>query len=559
MDALSDPTIHTVVVMSSAQVGKTEIVNNVVGYYIDQDPSPILVVQPTLDMGQAWSKDRLAPMIRDTKALKEKVKDSKAKDGGNTLKQKTFPGGHVTITGANSAAGLASRPIRILVMDEVDRFPVSAGTEGDPCALAAKRTTTYWNKKILMTSTPTIKGLSRIEMAYESGDRRQRWVPCPKCGEFQVLQWGQVVMERGEDGELDANTALYQCAGKHCKAKWTDAERIRADSFGEWRAREEPNGVASFHIFELYSPWVPLAATAGGFMAAKDNPELLQVWINTALGETWEDRGFTADPDSLAARCEDFGPEVPQEAVILTCGVDVQGDRLELEVVGWAPGLESWSMDYVTLPGDPTGPEVWNDLDRYLSKPWVHESGAMLQIEATCVDSGYCTDEVYRFCAGKGARFIFPVKGMAGEGKPLVGSPTRGNRYKVALYGLGVDSAKGTVYSRLRVGQPGPGYMHFPDGREPVYFSGLTAEKRVARKKRDGTVSREWVKTRARNEPLDIRVYAMAALTIKNPDLEALSKQAKQFAVEKMPHRETTVRQQVRQQQRTAQKREPIW
>ena len=274
MDSINDPGVHTVVVMSSAQVGKTEILNNIVGYHIHQDPAPILCVQPTVEMGKTWSKDRLAPMLRDTPALRGRVKDARSRDAGNTTQHKQFPGGHITIAGANSAAGLASRPIRVVLLDEVDRYPPSAGSEGDPVRLATKRTTTFWNRKILLTSTPTIKGLSRIELAFESSDKRRFWVPCPHCGEFQVLAWSGVKFA----------PLGYQCAG--CQGLWTDTQRWWAVARGEWRAEGESKGVAGFHLNELYSPWVTTAEMVESFLEAKKSPETLKTWVKTTLGET---------------------------------------------------------------------------------------------------------------------------------------------------------------------------------------------------------------------------------------------------------------------------------
>ena len=295
MDAFSDPQVTRIVVMSSAQVGKTEILNNIVGYYIDQDPSTILNLQPTLEMAQTWSKDRLAPMVRDNPCLTKKVKSSKSKDSDNTILHKLFPGGHITMVGANSPAGLASRPIRIVLCDEVDRYPVSAGAEGDPVNLAIKRTTTYWNKKIGLFSTPTIKGVSRIEKAFAESDQRYYYVPCPHCGVYQRLRWGHVKYSKDNIKE-----AYYEC--EHCGGHLSDSDRYRAIARGYWEAQEEFKGVAGFHLNELYSPWRKLADIVQDFLDAKDKPDTLKTWVNTSLGETWEEAGESVDPDSLESR-----------------------------------------------------------------------------------------------------------------------------------------------------------------------------------------------------------------------------------------------------------------
>ena len=284
MDAFSDPHVEDVVCMTSAQIGKTEILNNIVGFFIDQDPSPMLVLQPTVDMAQAYSKDRLAPMVRDNPCLRDKVKDPKAKDSGNTILHKTFSGGHITIVGANSPSSLASRPIRIVLCDEVDRYPESAGGEGDPINLAKKRNTTFWNKKNALFSTPTIKGLSRIESAYEQSDKRKYYVKCPHCNFEQTLMWGQVKWE-----DSDPSTAYYECAD--CRAQLNDTDKINMVKTGRWIAENPFNGIAGFHINELYSPWRKFADTVKDFLNSKKDTEKLKTWVNTALGETWEEQG----------------------------------------------------------------------------------------------------------------------------------------------------------------------------------------------------------------------------------------------------------------------------
>lgn len=335
MDAFTDPLVEEVVVMSSAQVGKTEILNNVVAFFIDQDPSPMLIVQPTLEMGEAWSKDRLAPMIRDTPCLRGQIQNPRARDSGNTLLHKTFPGGHLTIAGSNSPASLASRPIRVVLQDEVDRYPASAGAEGDPCSLADKRTANFWNRKKGKFSTPTVRGVSRIELAYEGSDKRRYSMPCPLCGEFQFLSWSQV---KWDDEAIDE--ASYECL--FCRKRWSDAQRWRAVRFGRWKATAPFSGVAGFHLSAVYSPWTRLSDLAKQWTEAQRSPELLKTFINTALGETWEEKSEKApDAHVLMERCEDFGSEVPDGVAIITAGVDVQADRIVVEVIGWGRDEES--------------------------------------------------------------------------------------------------------------------------------------------------------------------------------------------------------------------------
>lgn len=520
MDALSDPRITTITIMSSAQVGKTEILNNIVGYYIHQDPAPIMVIQPTLEMAQAWSKDRLDPMIRDTAELKDRVADAKSRTKANTLLHKIFPNGHITMAGANSSASLASRPIRVVLCDQVDRYPPSAGVKGDPVSLVRKRSQTFWNRKHMSTSTPTLKGVSRIEMEFEISDQRFYYVPCPHCHQFQRLLWRNVSWP-----EHQPEKAEYRC--EHCAALFGESQRLAAIKQGEWRASQAFNGHAGFHLSELYSPWSSLSGMATAFVEAKKSTETLKTFVNTALGESWEDKGETIDNESLFSRREHYAAPVPQGALVLTAGVDVQQDRLEVEVIGWGKGEESWSIEYLTIPGDPARQEVWRDLDDLLEQNWLHETDVPLHIAALCIDSGgHHTSIVYDYCARRSQRRVFAVKGQAGSGRPVVqlsvkrpGNKSRRNN----LYLIGVDDAKGILYARLRISEPGPGYCHFPLALSKEYFYQLTAEKQVTRFKK-GFPSREWLKIRARNEALDCRIYGYAALKLLNPVWSALSK-----------------------------------
>jgi len=519
MDALCDPQVETVVIMSSAQIGKTEIINNIIGYHMHLDPSPILLLQPTLEMAEAWSKDRFAPMLRDTTVLHGVVKDPRSRDSGNTLLHKRFPGGHITMAGANSPASLASRPIRLVLCDEVDRYPVSAGTEGDPVSLASKRTTTFWNRKLMLTSTPTIKGASRIAAAFEQSDARQYHVPCPHCGETQVLKWGQVTWQ--SDNGHQPETAVYVCEHNGCII--SESERARMVKAGRWIAQQPFTNIAGFHINELYSPWVTLAQMVTDFLRAKKLPETLKTWVNTSLGEPWEEDGETLDADVLLQRKESWGADAPEPVVLVTAGVDVQGDRLEMEVKGWGIGEECWSLDYRIFYGDPAQSMVWQELDAYLLQPIRSKLGVNLNIACVCVDSGgHHTQAVYEFCGARAVRGVFPIKGISQTAKPLVGRPSKNNRYRLRLYPIGTDTAKEVIYSRLRITEPGAGYFHFPLERDREYFLQLTGEKQITRFAK-GTAKREWIKTRARNEVLDCTVYALAAFKLLNPNLAKLT------------------------------------
>jgi len=505
MDAVTDPAVERVVLMTSAQIGKTAMLENAIGFYISQDPAPILVLMPTLEMAQAFSKDRLATMLRDTPVLKGLVQDPRARDSGNTMLHKTFPGGHITLTGANSAANLASRPIRIVLCDEVDRYPASAGTEGDPVHLATKRTATFWNRKIILTSTPTIKGLSRIEHAFEASDQRRFYVPCPECGEHQILKWASLRWDEGRP-----ETAHYVC--EHCGAIIEERHKTAMLMAGQWRAEAPFAGTAGFALNELYSPWRRWADIAVDFLLAKQGgTEMLQVWVNTSLGESWEDQGDAIEATGLIARLEEYDRDsIPLAAI--TAGVDVQKDRIEASVVAWGAGQEAWLLEHAVLPGDTARPEVWQDLDQLLADHAPH---------AVAVDSGFNASMVYAFCERR--RFAYAVKGASGFDRPVVEDATKRakrlrNRRRVGgspVQIIGVDTAKVQVQSRLRLVSPGPGYIHFSEaaGCDEEYFAQITAEKLVT-KYRMGRATQEWVQQRPRNEALDALVYALAALLL---------------------------------------------
>ena len=517
MDSINDPSINEVVVMSCSQIGKTEILLNAIGYYIAYSPAPILVVQPTLEMARAWSQDRLAPMIRDSNILKYKVADVKSKDSGNTVLHKVFDGGHITACGANSPASLASRPIKIVLCDEIDRYPPTAGSEGNPVMLAKRRSATFWDSKLVLTSTPTVKGASAIESAFEDSDQRLFYVPCHKCKKKQTLKWSQVQWEKDKP-----ETARYIC--EHCNKKWTDIERITNISKGSWKATEKFNGRAGFRLNGLYSVWVTMEEAVGEFLRAKKLPETLRVFVNTYLGETWEDEGEKIDDLGLYEKREDY--TFPNEVILLTAGIDVQDDRIECEIVGWGLEEETWSIDYHIIYGDPSASNIWQELDLILSKTYEKTDKTKLKIVSTCIDSGHHTNMVYQFCKPRYARRIFAVKGFGGEGKPIVSRPTRNNIAKVTLFGVGVDTAKELIYSRLRIKEHGAGYCHFPKKYTEEYFRQLTAEK-VVTKYRRGFKKREWVLMRPRNEALDCRVYAMSAFTLLNADLNQIMEKQK--------------------------------
>lgn len=505
LDAISEPRIPRVVVMSSTQVGKTEIINNACGFYIDQDPAPILVVQPTLDMARTWSTDRLAPMLKETPRLSGKVRSSDRRHSEDTILHKVFPGGHLTVVGANSASGLASRPIRVLLLDEVDRYPPSAGSEGDPVSLARKRTHNFWNRKEVEVSSPTIKGASRIEADFLGGDQRYYLVPCPHCGHRQRLEWAR----------LDFETVSMRC--ESCAALIEEGEKPRMLREGGWVAMNPGAPYASFHLNALYSPWATWAELIAEFHAARQSPETLQVFVNTVLAETWEIGGEEmANATELGARRVAFDAEVPDTVGILTAGADVQKDRVEVLVLGWGEGQQVWTVKHERIYGDPEQPEVWERVDAMLNREWKHACGGLLRIRAACVDSGSFTAAVYRFVQRRQRRGVFATKGSSQRGRPLIGRPSRPNKYRVRVVPIGTDTAKDVLFARLKLrtppgGHPPPGFVHFRDTIDDEFLAQLGAEVVRIRRHR-GIPLREYHQIRDRNEAIDLFVENFAAL-----------------------------------------------
>jgi phage terminase large subunit GpA-like protein len=536
MDVFTDPMVEAVVFMCASQIGKTEIVNNIVGYYIDQDPAPILVVQPNVDpMARTWSTDRLAPMLQASACLRGKVSDPKSRDTSNTVLHKVFPGGHITVIGANSPSGLASRPIRIVLFEEIDRYDESISTEGDPIKLGEQRAANFWNRKILKNSTPTLKGFSRIEKEYAKSDQRRYHVPCPACGAFQVLVWKNLRWEEGHP-----ETAAYVC--EHCGTLIPETDKERMLAGGKWVPENPGSRIPGFHINALYSPWQRWGALAAGWLDCQQDVAALQAFVNLKLGETWEERGGM-DADDFESRKEAYAAEVPAGVGLLTAGVDVQDDRLEVIVRGWGHGEESWLIRREIILGDPSGeskdrtkPSVWAQLDTLLHTDWRHEAGVTIRVNTTCVDSGAHTDAVYRFCKPRYGFRVFATKGYSGPGHPVVNhKPSVSNRGRVRLFFVGTDAAKDSVYGRLRISTPGPQFMHFPLAADADYFDQLVAEK-VVKEMVNGRWFRRYKLPRGRrNEVLDCEVLALVALELSSARKEQLGVLARRLGGAPVP------------------------
>ena len=525
MDAITDLSVQKVVVMSAAQLGKTDgFILNPIGYYMQYDPSPIMVLQPTIDMAETFSKDRLSPMLRDTPILRGKINE-KSRNSGNTILKKSFPGGHVTMVGANSPSSLASRPIRILLADEIDRYPATAGNEGDPLLLAAKRLATFWNRKEVDVSTPTVKGLSRIEVEFERSTQEIWNVPCPHCGEYQPLEWAQVLFDKDNLDEIS-----YVC--QKCGTVASEAEWKELFVKGKFIARYPGRAVRGFHLNALASLFGDWREIVEKFLTAneekkKGNIELLKVWTNTEMGQTWEEAGEQVEKDDLYKRRERYNCEVPADVICLTAGIDTQDDRFEIEVVGWGAGKESWGIRYAVLYGDLKLPGVWDELDAFLLQTFTTADGRSLKLLSACMDSGgHFSNQVYRFCKARWNRRIFAIKGKGGADVPYYNRPTTSNPVKCPLFTLGVDTGKSLLLDRLKIEEEGPGYCHFPRekdrGYNEDYFTGLTSERQIMTYKKGKPVFEWKIKDYAhkRNEALDCRNYATAAVEIANPVLK---------------------------------------
>ena len=508
MEAFTEPGVEKIVVKSASQVGKSECLLNVLGRFAHVDPATMLIVQPTLEMSQDFSKSRLMPMINECKVLKPLFIGAKettsTRDANQTILSKYYVGGRLVLAGANSPAGLASRPIRILLCDEVDRFPVSAGAEGDAVSLAEKRTTTYWNRKIGIFSTPTAKGLSRIDAEYELGTR-ERWAhACPNCGEYYTLELHQITSE-----------CRWRCPDCGHEFDEITMKKTRQKYIAE---SPEVKGIRSFFIPGWSSQFLPWATIMREWREAQGKPQLEKVVYNTRFGESYELTGEIKDSTQFVTRLEKYGAEIPEGVRLLTAGVDVQNDRLEYEIVGWGEGEECWGIQRGVIPGSANKQTTWEALDEVLDRQY-RSKRETLTVARTFVDSGFMTSEVYEYCRRRLMRGRMAIKGVGSVGKGLIYRTTMQRGVPLTL--LGVNEGKDEVYSRLMIEKPGAQYCHFGSddkyirrrGYDESYFRGLTAEHKV-RHQSGGMLYDQWepVSKHARNEPLDLRVYALAAM-----------------------------------------------
>lgn len=534
MNAFTEPGIHRVVVKSSSQIGKSDMMNNVIGRFAHLDPCAIMMIQPTIDMAQDYSKTRIAPMIRDTKVLNNLFYDVKSRDANNTILSKVFPGGRLIMCGANSPAGLASRPIRILLADEVDRFPDSAGTEGDPVDLAAKRMTTFWNSCMGLFSTPTNEGTSRIDEEYLAGTQEEWQHKCPNCGEYHLLRHIDMTVDYKEiktpSGKktVIVNDVKWRCP--HCGFSFSEKEMKQTpQKYISRNADALKNGIRSFFVNGFTSPWMTWTRIMREWLEAKGDPEREKVIMNTVFGESYKQKGAFEDEQIFLRRRESYGAELPNGVLLLTAAIDTQDNRLEYEVVGWGKEEECWGIRKGIVLGAPNQARTWKEIDNILDKTYHFADGKGLKVVRTFIDSGgHYTSDVYNYCQKNFYKQRFAIKGRGGPGIPLIYKIAKANNAKAPLILLGVDDGKQQIMDRLSIDSPGPLYFHFPQdegikelsnrGYDDLYFKGIISEHKKVYK-RNGVLREVWETTKnVRNEPLDLRNYNLACMKSLQPD-----------------------------------------
>lgn len=585
MDAFTQTGISRVVVMSSSQVGKSDLMNNIIGRFAHLDPCTIMMIQPTIDMAMDFSKSRIAPMLRDTTVLtnlfytvKDKdTKPGKQNDGNNTILSKIFPGGRLIMCGANSPAGLASRPVRILLADEVDRFPDSAGGEGDPVDLAAKRMTTFWNRVMGLFSTPTNEGASRIEKEYQAGTQEEWQYECPNCGEYHTLRYVDMKSDYTEfkdtQGRLTVIVNGVEWVCPDCGHTFSERQiKSAPQKYTAMNPETIQNGIRSFFVNSFSSPWLSWAEIMREWLEAKGDPTREQVVVNTRFGEPYRQRGAFEDEMQFVRRREQYGADLPDGVLMLTAAVDTQDNRLEYEICGWGMAEECWGISKGEVLGTPDKAKTWKALDAVLDRTYYLPDGTGLQVVRTFIDSGgHYTTNVYNYCLKNWNKGRVPIKGQGGPGLKLLGKLTHGKKMPIPLQMLGVDEGKQQVMNRLSIKEPGEQYFHFPldgdkgmeiRGYDQIYFKGLISEQKKKVKK-NGIITTTWEQVQGvRNEPLDLRVYNIACMQSIRPDwakmYEAVNGQP-QVREEKPAEKKTAEPMRIKSSSRRSSRQTNIW
>lgn len=518
----AEPDCHRITAMWGAQVGKTQMQLMAIGYYIDHEPSSIMLMQPSQSDFNTFLNAKFDPMVDGTPALSEKVAKPRSRDGVNNQTMKSYPGGFLMGAWSGSPKTMRGRSAPKIICDETDGYERTQ--EGHPVSLIWQRAATFGDQRLLFeTSTPTIKGESHIEASFEAGDKRRWYVPCQDCGHKQYLKWGQVSWQKDDAGEHQPETAVYVC--EECGSAWDDGARYRAIRSGQWIAEKPFRGHASYHLPELASAFRKLKDIVISFLEKKAIGDL-QTFTNVSLAETWEVEGNRQDPDSLYSRREHYAEEVPAGGLLVTASVDTQDDRFEIQYEAWGVGQENWKIGFDVIRGDLNKPEIWSRLDAALDRKFKHESGVLLHVSGTTIDTGgHFTQEVYDYTRRRGYG-VFPIKGSSSKDSPLVGRPSKNNLGKVNLFPLGTHKLKQQVMQRAGILEPGAGYTHFPVSEEfdREWFEQFTSEELITRYVK-GVRKEEWRKRRPRNEAFDLSCYNLACLIILNPDFDQLRRE----------------------------------
>jgi phage terminase large subunit GpA-like protein len=525
-----------VVLMKCVQIGGTQIGVNWIGYVMHRAPGAMLVFEPTKELAKKISKEKVSHMIELTACLKDRVKDPRSRDSGNNTYTKEFKGGFVNFIGCNSAVGMRSTSARYVMVDEVDGCPNDVNGEGHPVDLAENRTVSFPNRKIFKLSTPLETETSRIEPDYHAGSRGRYHVPCPLCGHRQHLQWGQIVFTF--DGVHDLDRTAYQCEA--CKQLIAEYHKGDMLARGAWVHEDPDNPVRSFHLNALYQPYgwtLSWRVLAHKWLVANDEAKRgdirkLKTFINTILAQTWQEKGEKADDSALYKRREVYEADCPTGVLVLTAAIDVQDNRLEAEIDGWGVDEENWSIAKRVFPGNPAQPIVWKDVTDWLQRKWMHACGLALRVESVVVDTGgHHTKQAYWFVRRYRGR-CYAIKGSNQQGAPLVPPrPTKPKGASIHLYHVGTVAAKDTIFARLLIDRPGPGYIHFPVKPEydEEHFRQLAAEEKRNIYERGVQKGYHYVKIRSRNESLDLKVYNLAAMMLLNVNFDKLAKKIEAY------------------------------
>lgn len=532
MDCLSPQSpVQRIDLMFGAQLGKTELGLNWIGSTSHYHPCSMLMVQPTIQMAERVSKQRLESMIRETPVLATLFSQA-SRDSANTLLMKEAPGFVLILSGANSAASLASMPIMNLFGDEVDRWPGDVEEEGSPQYLAIERTNTAGaRKKMLFTSTPTIRNASAIERGFLDGDQSRYFCPCPHCtqangGEpsgFDYWRWENI---RWDSGRPETAQLLCVHCGALIEEKWK-TWMMAWESGAHWRPTATPKDPRrrSFHLPGLYSPlgWKSWEDLVRQFLEGQKDQSVLKTFVNTGLAETWEEQGETRDAHDLMSRVEDYPAEIPERVAVIVVTVDVQRNRLEAQVTGWGPGEESWLIDHKRFDGDPSiEPEVWDAVDDLRLKVWTRADGHKMRAPICLIDvgDGAKVGPVQDFILPRQSQGVFAVRGVEFHARPVLVQDSQMRSGKIRLFTVATHPAKQLVFDRLKIqptkdGSPNPGYMHLPIWTTEEWCQQVTGEKLVSEVvKRTKKLRFRWVKTHANNEALDLTVYALAGLRV---------------------------------------------